>query len=67
VKATQPGYAAYVVEPELGGLAWIDGKVPTPHGDIAVHADATTIRVTGVAGQGVPLERGKTVTVSGAE
>jgi hypothetical protein len=53
VKPTQPGYAAYVVEPDLGGLQWIDGKVPTPHGDIGVYADATTIRVTGVAGQGV--------------
>ncbi|WP_440962970.1 MGH1-like glycoside hydrolase domain-containing protein [Massilia sp. GER05] len=53
VKPTQPGYAAYVVEPDLGGLAWIDGKVPTPRGDIAVYADAQTIRVTGVAGQGV--------------
>ncbi|MCS0613362.1 hypothetical protein NX783_11505 [Massilia kyonggiensis] len=90
VKPTQSGYAAYVVEPDLGGLKWIDGKVPTPHGDIAVFADATTIRVTAVAGQGVlrftsasvprsdggtirktgehryelPLEGGKTVTVS---
>jgi hypothetical protein len=90
VKPTQPGYAAYVVEPDLGGLEWIDGKVPTPHGDIAVYADATTIRVTAVAGQGVlrfasagaprsdrgtirktgehryelPLEGGKTVTVT---
>ena len=90
VKPTQPGYAAYVVEPDLGGLTWIDGKVPTPHGDIAVYADATTIRVTAVAGQGVlrftsagaprsdsgtirktgehryelPLEGGKTVTVT---
>ena len=53
VQPTQPGYAAYIVEPDLGGLKWIDGKVPTPHGDIAVYADATTIRVTGVAGQGV--------------
>lgn len=53
VTPTQPGYAAYVVEPDLGGLKWIDGTVPTPHGDIAVHADATTIRVTGVAGRGV--------------
>jgi hypothetical protein len=53
VKPTQPGYAAYVVEPDLGGLKWIDGTVPTPHGNIAVYADATTIRVTGVAGQGV--------------
>nr|WP_197071493.1 amylo-alpha-1,6-glucosidase [Massilia sp. JS1662] len=90
VKPTQPGYAAYVVEPDLGGLKWIEGKVPTPHGDIAVFADATTIRVTAVAGQGVlrftsaatprsdggkirktgehryelPLEGGKTYTIS---
>jgi hypothetical protein len=53
VKPTAPGYAAYVVEPDLGGLAWIDGTVPTPRGDVAVHADTSTIRVTGVAGQGV--------------
>jgi hypothetical protein len=53
VKPTQPGYAAYVVEPDLGGLKWIDGTVPTPQGNIAVYADATTIRVQGVPGQGV--------------
>jgi hypothetical protein len=53
VKPTQPGYAAYVVEPNLGGLKWIDGKVPTPHGDIAVFADAARIKVTAVAGNGV--------------
>lgn len=53
VKPTRPGYAAYVVEPDRGGLAWIDGKVPTPHGDVAVYADAGTIRVTAVPGQGV--------------
>jgi hypothetical protein len=53
VKPTAPGYGAYVVEPDLGGLAWIAGTVPTPHGDIAVHADAATIRVTAVPGQGV--------------
>ena len=61
VRPTQPGYAAYVVEPDLGGLEWITGKVPTPHGDIAVHADATTIRVTAVAGQGVLRFRSTTV------
>jgi hypothetical protein len=53
VKPTQPGYAAYVVEPDLGGLQWIEGKVPTPHGDIAVFADTQRIRVTAVAGAGV--------------
>jgi alpha-L-rhamnosidase len=53
VKPTQPGYASYVVEPDRGDLQWIAGTVPTPHGDIAVHADAATIRVTAVPGQGV--------------
>jgi hypothetical protein len=53
VKPTQPGYAAYVVEPNLGGLRWIEGKVPTPHGDIAVFADTQRIKVTAVAGDGV--------------
>ncbi|MCS0580208.1 hypothetical protein NX784_01235 [Massilia pinisoli] len=54
VKPTQPGYAAYVVEPDLGGLQWIEGKVPTPHGDVAVFADAARIKVTAAAaGAGV--------------
>jgi alpha-L-rhamnosidase len=51
VRPTQPGYAAYVVEPKLGGLQWIEGKVPTPHGDIAVYANDRQIRVT-AAGNG---------------
>ena len=53
VRPTQPGYAAYVVAPALGGLQWIEGKVPTPHGDIAVYADTKRIEVTAAAGQGV--------------
>ena len=54
VKPTQPGYAAYVVEPDLGGLKWIDGRVPTPHGDIAVFADGARIKViAAAAGNGV--------------
>ncbi|MTV37731.1 alpha-L-rhamnosidase-related protein [Duganella radicis] len=53
VKPTQPGYAAYIVEPKLGGLRWIEGKVPTPRGDIAVFASATQIKVTAADGQGL--------------
>lgn len=53
VHPTQPGYAAYVVEPKLGGLEWIEGKVPTPHGDIAVAASLKEIRVSAPGGQGV--------------
>ena len=52
VRPTTPGYASYVVEPKLGGLKWIEGKVPTPQGDIAVYASDTRIKVTTVGGRG---------------
>ena len=53
VRPTGPGYASYIVEPKLGGLKWIEGKVPTPQGDIAVYASDTRIKVTTVGGRGV--------------
>jgi hypothetical protein len=53
VKPTQPGYASYVIEPNLGGLKWIEGKVPTPQGDISVFADTRQIKVTATGGKGV--------------
>jgi hypothetical protein len=53
VKPTAPGYAAYVVEPGLGGLQWVEGKVPTPRGDVAVYADTARIKVTAATGKGV--------------
>lgn len=48
-----PGYAEYSVEPVRGGLDWIEGSVPTPHGDIAVYANQQRITVrTNAAGTG---------------
>jgi len=38
VTPAEPGYAAARIAPRLGGLAWAEGKVPTPHGLIAVRA-----------------------------
>jgi alpha-L-rhamnosidase len=52
VKPTAPGYQRFIVEPKLGGLDWITGTVPTPHGDIAVHAGQAQIKVTTPGGQG---------------
>ncbi len=52
VKPTQPGYKTYVVEPALGGLQWMEGKVPTPSGDIQVYCSTKEIKVTGVDGVG---------------
>jgi len=52
VKPTAPGYHAYVVEPSLAGLEWMEGKVPTPHGNIEIRMDRKEIRIKPVKGQG---------------
>ncbi|HKZ66762.1 MAG TPA: alpha-L-rhamnosidase C-terminal domain-containing protein, partial [Chitinophagaceae bacterium] len=60
VKPTSPGYATYVIEPNLGGLEWIQGKVPTPKGDIELHVSKEQIKVTGAAGTGTLRIKSKT-------
>ncbi|RZK40411.1 MAG: alpha-rhamnosidase [Pedobacter sp.] len=52
VNPTGPGYETYTVEPKLGGLAWMEGKVPTPNGDISVYCSTKEIRVSAVVGEG---------------
>lgn len=54
VQPSAPGYAQYTVEPQLGGLEWLQGTVPTPAGEIELHIDQQTITVrTAAAGRGV--------------
>lgn len=53
VEPTAPGYAEYQIKPNLGGLEWMDGKVPTPSGDIELSVSQTEIKVKGAAGRGV--------------
>ncbi|MHA6765478.1 alpha-L-rhamnosidase-related protein [Streptacidiphilus sp. PAMC 29251] len=36
VRPTGPGYATWSVQPHPGDLAWTEGRVPTPHGEIDV-------------------------------
>jgi hypothetical protein len=38
VRPTTPGMATVTVAPQLGGLAWARGSVPTPHGPLTVRA-----------------------------
>ena len=45
VKPTAPGYKQFNVEPNLGGLKWIDGSVPTSNGSIDVYCDQKQIKV----------------------
>lgn len=52
VKPTAAGYANYVIEPKLGGLEWMQGKVPTPKGNIELYVSKTVLKVKGAAGVG---------------
>ena len=52
VEPTAPGFAKYRVKPVLGGLGWMEGRVPTPTGPVCVRMDADAVTVTGNGGTG---------------
>jgi len=52
VSPTGPGYQTYLVEPNLGGLKWMEGTVPTPSGNIKMYVTAKQIRIETVEGLG---------------
>lgn len=62
VKPTAPGYETYTIEPVLGGLKWINGTVPTPHGDIMVHCSTKEIKIIAApAGRGLLRFKSRTI------
>jgi len=52
VKPLTAGYETYLVEPNLGGLKWMQGTVPTPNGDIELYCSNTEIKIKGGNGTG---------------
>ena len=52
VKPLTGGYQTYTIEPNLGGLTWMEGKVPTPEGDILVYCSMREIKVKSAIGEG---------------
>jgi hypothetical protein len=60
VKPTSPGYQTYTIEPNLGGLQWMQGSVPTPVGNIDVYCSSTQIKVKGDTGTGTLRFKSKT-------
>ena len=44
VRPTSPGMATVRVRPQLGGLAWAEGTLRTPHGPLHVRADEKGVR-----------------------
>ena len=66
VVPTSPGFATYEVAPDLAGLEWMEGDVPTPKGVIHVRVERNRIVVRGVAGcEGTVKAFGKCVCVVG--
>jgi alpha-L-rhamnosidase len=67
VQPTTPGYETYTITPNLGGLAWMEGTVPMPNGDISLYCSKTEVKVKATAGQGtVKLKSKSKPVVSGA-
>lgn len=52
VKPTAAAYQTYEVEPNLGGLAWMEGKVPTNNGEISVSVSKNEIKLKADEGVG---------------
>lgn len=69
VVPTAPGYAAWEARPDLGGLEWMRGDVPTPFGPIHldVQGDHLTISAPEGIGAGTVYYRGQQVTVQGGQ
>jgi hypothetical protein len=61
VRPLTAGYATYEIEPHLGGLQWMEGEVPTPHGKIKVSCTRKQIRIHTVGGRGTLHVKNKTI------
>jgi len=67
VKPLSPAYETWVVEPNLGGLKWMEGKVPTPNGEISVYASTSQVKVKSPIGTGtLRLKSNSKPSVKGA-
>lgn len=52
VEPVKAGYEEYIVRPNLGGLDWMEGRVPTPFGSVNVRIDKDTVIVKSDGGHG---------------
>ncbi len=69
VVPTDFGYSAFRVTPRLGGFKFIEGKVPTPSGEISVYLDEHRVEVrNGSAGEGeLILDDGRVLSIGAGE
>jgi hypothetical protein len=53
VKPESAGYQTFSIRPVLAGLEWMEGRVPTPNGEIRVSVRTDEIRVSASEGEGM--------------
>lgn len=64
VEPTKPGFAEYAVAPDAAGLAWMEGVVPTPRGDVRVSVRDGKVRVVGNGGRGTLRWKGRELAIA---
>jgi alpha-L-rhamnosidase len=52
IQPVKAGYSEFAITPNLGGLTWMEGTVPTPHGSIHLYMNTNTIKVKASEGKG---------------
>ena len=52
IQPVKAGYSEFVIAPNLGGMKWMEGAVPTPKGEIKLYMNEKTIKVTATEGKG---------------
>jgi len=63
VRPLTAGYATYEVEPHLGGLQWMKGEVPTPHGNIKVSCSRNQVKIHTAGGRGTLRLKSREITL----
>ena len=61
VEPVKPGYEEFSITPNLGGLKWMEGTVPTPDGEISLYVDGKEIKVKATQGKGYLNIKSKTM------
>lgn len=61
VRPLTPGYETYAIQPNLGGLDWMEGAVPFPGGQVELSVTRQSIKVKATAGTGQLRFRSATI------